>query len=157
MKLPRRLLPAALGLVALSIPVVAFAQDMMMGPLGTRDVAPHGSIYTDSAGLTVYSWQGDTRGDGMSRCYEACATAWPPVLVGMDMMMSMMPGMSMEQMMMPMMEGHGVLLRTDGTYQATYNGWPMYLFVRDTAPGEVNGHGSNGFGARWEVVPAAMM
>jgi predicted lipoprotein with Yx(FWY)xxD motif len=46
-------------------------------------------------------------------------------------------------------------MRTDGTVQVTVNGWPMYLFVRDTAPGEANGQGSTGFGGLWQVVPAS--
>jgi len=58
----------------------------------------------------------------------------------------------MEEAMMPHMEGLGVVLRNDMTYQVTYNGWPLYYFVRDMQPGEVNGHGSRGFGALWTVV-----
>ena len=33
--------------------------------------------------------------------------------------------------------------RNDGTEQATYNGWPLYYFVNDAVPGDVNGQGVN--------------
>ena len=31
----------------------------------------------------------------------------------------------------------------------TYNGHPLYLFVKDTQPGQTNGQGVNAFGAPW--------
>jgi predicted lipoprotein with Yx(FWY)xxD motif len=34
--------------------------------------------------------------------------------------------------------------RPDGTVQVTYNGWPLYHFARDTAPGSVRGQGIGG-------------
>lgn len=34
----------------------------------------------------------------------------------------------------------GVTERDDGTQQATYNGWPLYLWINDSAPGDATGH-----------------
>ena len=39
----------------------------------------------------------------------------------------------------------------DGSEQATYNGWPLYYFAQDSAPGDVNGQG---VGDVWYVVDA---
>jgi hypothetical protein len=39
--------------------------------------------------------------------------------------------------------------RSDGTRQITYNGHPLYLFVKDQKPGEVKGQGVIAFGAGW--------
>jgi predicted lipoprotein with Yx(FWY)xxD motif len=46
----------------------------------------------------------------------------------------------------------GTTKRTDGTTQVTYNGWPLYYFAKDKAPGDVTGQG---VGSVWYVVSAA--
>ena len=40
----------------------------------------------------------------------------------------------------------------DGSEQATYNGWPLYYFAQDAAPGDTNGQG---IGENWWVVDPA--
>src|SRR4051812_33153365 len=59
-----RFLPIALAIAALSIPIMALAQDMTMGPLATRENPTLGTIVTDLNGRTIYSWAGDTAGAG---------------------------------------------------------------------------------------------
>ena len=44
------------------------------------------------------------------------------------------------------------ITRDDGTLQVTYNGWPLYLFEEDTAPGDTNGQGLDEFGGLWFLV-----
>jgi hypothetical protein len=46
----------------------------------------------------------------------------------------------------------GTISRSDGTKQVTYAGHPLYYFVGDSAAGQTNGEGNNGFGAPWYVV-----
>jgi predicted lipoprotein with Yx(FWY)xxD motif len=46
----------------------------------------------------------------------------------------------------------GAIVRTDMTYQLTYDGWPLYSFARDMVPGDVNGEGLSGFGGQWSIV-----
>jgi len=38
---------------------------------------------------------------------------------------------------------------------STYDGHPLYYFVGDTAPGQISGQGSDGFGAKWWLVDPA--
>jgi predicted lipoprotein with Yx(FWY)xxD motif len=43
------------------------------------------------------------------------------------------------------------ITRDDGSTQVTYNGWPLYRFARDTAPGQINGQGITAFGGTWSA------
>ena len=38
----------------------------------------------------------------------------------------------------------GTITRDDGSTQVTYNGWPLYYFQDDVAPGDTNGQGMEG-------------
>ena len=43
----------------------------------------------------------------------------------------------------------GTITRSDGAQQVTYNGHPLYTFIKDTKPGETTGQGVTAFGAAW--------
>jgi hypothetical protein len=46
-------------------------------------------------------------------------------------------------------------MRSDGTQQVTYNGHPLYVFVKDQKPGDTNGQGVTAFGAAWFALSPA--
>ncbi len=46
----------------------------------------------------------------------------------------------------------GTIARSDGTKQVSYAGHPLYYFSGDSAAGQTNGEGVNGFGALWYLV-----
>jgi predicted lipoprotein with Yx(FWY)xxD motif len=98
-----------------------------------------GTVLTDARGLTLYWFAMDT--PASSACTGACAAAWPPV-TGMPQLAS---GVALNGKL-------GEIKRPDGTMQATYNGHPLYAFQGDRAPGQTNGNGLTGFGARWSVI-----
>jgi predicted lipoprotein with Yx(FWY)xxD motif len=135
----------------LTIAFLAVPVSRALAQAGTIIVAGYvahpelGTLLTDTAGITLYTWEGDTQGTGTSNCYDACAAAWPPMLVDAPIAMALMNNESPTAI--------GVMARTDMTYQLTYEAWPLYSFVRDSAPGDVNGDGSTGFGGRWSIVP----
>lgn len=88
-------------------------------------------ILTDAKGMTLYTFDNDQ--GGASSCYDACATNWPPLLAAAD----------------AKAEGEfGLTDRTDGTKQWTYGGMPLYLWVKDTKPGDMTGDGVKGV---WHV------
>jgi predicted lipoprotein with Yx(FWY)xxD motif len=102
-----------------------------------------GTILVDSKGDTIYLFRKDT--GTKSTCTGACATAWPPVrATGTPTLGS---GLSASKV--------GTTPRSDGQPQVTYNGHPLYLFVKDLKPGDVNGQGVNAFGAGWFVMSPA--
>lgn len=88
-----------------------------------------GEILGDSDGNTLYLFTPDEQGD--STCYDQCETNWPP-LVG-----EVTPSDGLDAALL------GSTTRTDGSEQATYNGWPLYYFAGDPSPGDTNGQGIN--------------
>jgi predicted lipoprotein with Yx(FWY)xxD motif len=91
-------------------------------------------VLTNAQGLTLYLFAPDT--STASKCTGSCATYWPPVKG-------------------PVTAGAGVtgtlgiITRSDGTTQATYDGHPLYTYAADTAPGQNKGNGLNVSGGLW--------
>lgn len=88
-----------------------------------------GEILVDGDGNTVYLFVPDAQGPSV--CVDGCADAWPP-LVG-----DVSAGDGVDAGLL------GSVARDDGTEQATFNGWPLYYFASDAAPGDTNGQGVN--------------
>lgn len=88
-----------------------------------------GPVLADSDGLTLYGFTDDT--DGVSTCYDACATTWPPVPGGQR------AGDGITATLRP-------VARDDGSEQLAAGAIPLYTFAGDAAPGDVNGHNSGG-------------
>jgi len=108
-------------------------------PPTVKMAAPNGdmAVLTDATGMTLYTWAGDE--PGLSACTDACMTAWPPVVTDK---LVFGPGLSRVL---------DTITRDDGSMQVTYKGMPLYHFVRDATPGDMNGEGVNGFGAVWSI------
>lgn len=124
-------LVALAAAVVIGIPTVAWA--------GTPTVlvttnATFGPILTTGSGFALYAL--DTDHNGQSTCHGGCAAVWPPLNVPAGTVPSGGPGVTGTV---------GVSLQTNGTYQVTYNGSPLYTFVSDSAPGQVTGNGVSGF------------
>jgi predicted lipoprotein with Yx(FWY)xxD motif len=88
----------------------------------------------------VYLFEADK--GGQSACSGACAGAWPPVTTGGQPQAS--GAASASQL--------GTITRSDGTKQVTYNGHPLYFFVKDKDDGDAYGQGAKAFGADWYVL-----
>jgi predicted lipoprotein with Yx(FWY)xxD motif len=107
------------------------------GVVKTAKAGDLGTIIVSSAGLTLYDFHKDKGGN--SSCYGACASAWPPLLTEGEPQAE--AGAMASQL--------GTTERKDGTVQVTYNGWPLYTYAGDQAPGEANGNDIDQFGAEW--------
>jgi predicted lipoprotein with Yx(FWY)xxD motif len=99
-----------------------------------------GEIVVDGKGMTVYMFDNDTQGSGTSTCTGGCLEAWPAVVAESES---------------PSVEGVtgevGTITRDDGTIQVTLEGWPLYLWKDDKAPGDTTGQGVNG--VWWVLTP----
>jgi predicted lipoprotein with Yx(FWY)xxD motif len=105
--------------------------------LGKNDTL--GSFLVDDKGMTLYLFTKDT--PNTSNCYDKCATAWPPLLTTDNPV----AGEGLDASLL------GTTQRKDGTMQVTYNGWPLYYYQKDKAPGDVTGQD---VGDVWFVVSA---
>lgn len=103
----------------------------------------YGTYLTGDDGKAVYLWLGDS--GSTSNCSSACASAWPPVLT------TGAPTAGAGAVAADL----GTTKRSDGSTQVTYKGHPLYYFAGDSASGQTNGQGTNGFGAKWWLVSPA--
>jgi predicted lipoprotein with Yx(FWY)xxD motif len=106
----------------------------------TTKAGSAGTFLTDGSGRALYLWVADS--SNKSACSGACASAWPP-LTG-TAAPSVTGGAKVADL--------GMITRSDGTKQVTYASHPLYYYVGDTGPGQTNGQGSDGFGAKWWLV-----
>jgi predicted lipoprotein with Yx(FWY)xxD motif len=124
-------------------------------PVGNKSVTPSagtsgvvgvattslGPVLVDSKGFTVYMLTADTKGH--STCSAKCLQFWPlvPAPAGAGI---------------PPVQGVSAALAatkaTSGASMVTAGGWPLYTFVKDTAPGQVAGEGVKTFGGTWYAV-----
>jgi predicted lipoprotein with Yx(FWY)xxD motif len=102
-----------------------------------------GKVLVDSRGRTLYLFTKDS--GSASTCAGACAGAWPPLLADGDTTV----GGGVKASLV------GTTTRSDSTPQVTYNGHPLYLFVKDQGPGDTNGEGLTAFGGSWFAVSPA--
>ena len=95
------------------------------------------TVLTNAKGFTLYWFVPDT--STTSKCDASCIKYWPPV-----------PG--------PASAGSGVtgtlgvITRSNGAKQATWDGHPLYTYVGDTSPGMAKGNNLNISGGVWHEI-----
>lgn len=109
--------------------------------VSTATSSEYGNYLVNADGMALYLFEADVQGE-KSTCYDGCATAWPPLLSESAPTVS---GKANADFL-------GTIERKDGTMQVTYNGWPLYTFIKDKAPGDTNGQDVHGFGGEWYLV-----
>lgn len=102
-----------------------------------------GYVLATSTGRTIYWYSADTKGSGKSTCTGSCLTAWPAV-TGAP---AAAPGVQLAGKL-------GTITRPGGVVQATYNGYPLYTYAQDMAPGQATGNGAAG---AWHVITGAVL
>ena len=101
-----------------------------------------GKVLADGSGRTLYLFEKDK--GHKSACFGACATAWPPLTTSGKP--TAIKGVSASKL--------GTIDRGNGVKQVTYNGHPLYRFIKDTGPRQTHGEGLKAFGAEWYVLSA---
>lgn len=98
-----------------------------------------GQILVTEEGFSLYMFTNDS--ENTSSCNGGCALRWPPLITEG----APIAGQGAADDLL------GTLSRDDGSLQVTYNGWPLYRFSADAAPGDMSGQGVNGI---WFVLSA---
>jgi predicted lipoprotein with Yx(FWY)xxD motif len=126
---------------ASSAPAAAATPSTSASGLSTASTAK-GTILVTAQGYAVYMFAIDSA--TKSNCDATCLKFWP-ALTGTPTAAS---GSSLTGKF-------GTITGTGGITQATYNGHPLYLFVEDKKPGQVNGNGVNTSGGLWYALNPA--
>jgi predicted lipoprotein with Yx(FWY)xxD motif len=115
---------AAAGLLSTSF---AMAEEFLGGAVKSAEVGGK-TILTDANDMTLYIWDKDA--EGVSNCYDQCAVNWPPLLVDASTEVT----------------GDFTLVDRNDSDQkiVAYKGWPLYLWIKDTKPGDTTGDGVGG-------------
>ncbi len=113
----------SIALIAATFSFAAFAQ-------GTKTM--DGAL-ADAKGMTLYTFDKDTAGNGKSVCNGPCATSWPPLAAtAADKATG----------------DYTIVTRDDGVKQWAYKGKPLYLWINDKKPGDKTG---DNVGGVWKI------
>lgn len=110
----------------------------------TRKISGLGTVLVNSKGRTLYVFMKDAR--SRVTCTGSCASFWPPL--------------KWTSTSKPTAGGaaKSSLLSSDknpsGGRVVTYNKWPLYTYVGDSAAGQSKGEGQNLNGGKWYVISA---
>jgi predicted lipoprotein with Yx(FWY)xxD motif len=108
------------------------------GGVSVTETTALGKFLAGPDGKTLYLYSPDTEAN-KSTCVDACAANWPPLTATGGTAPAAGPGVT------------GTLAtfaRPDGSMQVSYNGKPLYYFIKDAKPGDTNGEGVAG---KWTV------
>lgn len=108
--------------------------------LKTESTDQLGKYLTDNKGRSLYMFLADS--SEISRCYDACAEAWPPLITEGQPQ----AGEGVQSSLISTFE------RKNGQLQVAYNGWPLYYYVKDGGAGKRTGQDIKDFGVEWYLV-----
>jgi predicted lipoprotein with Yx(FWY)xxD motif len=111
-------------------PIPFVADTLTTTTVGMATDPTLGDYLTGIGGMTVYVRTTDA--PDKSSCTDACATTWPPVVVGSG---GEITGPSAATLRF------SAIARADATFQVAYNHRPLYYYSGDSAPGDTKGQG----------------
>ncbi len=106
---------------------------IVLAAIAGSAVAASSDILVSKTGMTIYTFDKDSA--GKSNCHGPCLALWPAVPVADA------PSADRD---------FGSIKRDDGAQQLTYKNKPVYYFIKDKKPGDVNGDNVKGV---WHVIP----
>ncbi len=123
----KRALSLAIGAAVLSLLLLGCAGTVATSEsLGQARDTAIGPVLVAPDGRTLYTYGKDS--EGVSNCSGLCAAAWPPLLA---------PDSARAT------DGFTLVTRSGGDKQWAHNGQPLYLYIGDSMPGDVDGDGAD--------------
>jgi predicted lipoprotein with Yx(FWY)xxD motif len=136
-----RIMIGLTSLAMLGASSLAVAQDHSDGKLALSAKEAFGEYVTDGKGRALYLFEKDK--NSLSRCYEKCAEVWPPFVVSTNKIRAE----DVDKALIGMIE------RKDGRLQVTYDGRPLYYYIKDQKrPGSTKGHDVHDDFGEWYLV-----
>jgi predicted lipoprotein with Yx(FWY)xxD motif len=136
----RRLVLGSAIATALAVPAIAVAATTTV--ITTHKVKA-GTVVASSSGRTLYGFVADDK-THKSTCYGSCATVWPPLIANGAVALANGSGLNKKLL--------GRVKRSNGKYQVTYGGHPLYFYIADRKPGQQFGQNVFQSGAKWYVI-----
>ena len=122
-----------LGLAAtILVTGAAFGGAFAAEPASTVE-SPAGKVWVGVNGMTLYTFDKDTKGETASACAGKCIVAWPPLVAPADAKASA----DGEWTTVTVTDKDG----KDAGLMWAYKGSPLYYFVKDTKAGDMTGDG----------------
>ncbi|MCO5089349.1 MAG: hypothetical protein M9883_21115 [Methylobacteriaceae bacterium] len=125
MKFPRLVASLGAALALAGSAAVAASSD---GPAQIGILSNNQRALQTPEGLTLYVYDKDPIGKGISNCFDTCVNSWPPFRPASAQAARGKSGGDWT-----------VIARDDGSKQWAYKGRPLYRFYRDDKPGASNG------------------
>jgi len=101
------------------------------------------TVVVNAQGRTLYALSPETTHHLLCKSSE-CLSHWPPLTV---------PSSKTKLKAGPGVHGPlGILRRSNGSFQVTLRGLPLYRYAEDHAKGQANGQGLESFGGTWHAV-----
>jgi predicted lipoprotein with Yx(FWY)xxD motif len=110
--------------------------------ISTRKLPKLGTVLVNAKGRTLYMFVPDKR--KKVTCVRTCAAVWPPVKLPKGAK-AVAAGKAKASLL-------GSDRNPTGGRVVTYNKWPLYTYVADTAPGQAKGQALNLNGGLWYVL-----
>ncbi len=136
----KRWLSAGLVVVALAVSATASATTQV--GVSARAIPKLGTVLVNAKGLTLYMFVPDRR--LRVTCVRTCAAVWPPLKL------------TAGAKAVARGKARASLLGSDknpaGGRVVTYHGWPLYVYIADTKPGQAKGQALDLNGGLWYVL-----
>jgi predicted lipoprotein with Yx(FWY)xxD motif len=136
---------ATVALVSAFVASAALAAQLGLTLGSSSNSALGERVIVNAQGRTLYSLSPETTRHLLCKSSE-CLRFWPPLTVG-SATTKLRNG--------PGVQGRlGILRRSNGTFQVTLRGLPLYRYSQDRGKGDAKGQGIESFGGTWHAATA---